>query len=51
MAVQAVDDTAIKDTAGSVLLYGVPIGHSVRVYGTFRLDADLAEFMDEQDAS
>ncbi len=47
MAVQAIDDTAIEDTAGSVLLDGVFIGHSVRVYGTPRLDADLAEFMDK----
>ena len=40
---QAFDD----DIAGSVLLDGVPVGHHVAVYGSTRLDAYLAELMDE----
>lgn len=42
VAVQAVDDTV-----GSVLLNGVPVGHHVAVSGNTRLDACLADLMDE----
>ena len=43
--VQAFDD----DTAGTVLLDGVLVGHHVAVSGSTRLDAYLAELMDESD--
>ena len=43
VAVQAVGD----DTAGSMLLDGVPVGHHVAVFGSTHLDACLAELMDE----
>ena len=43
LVVQALDD----DTAGSVLLDGVTVGNHVTVSGSTRLDAYLAEIMDE----